>query len=48
MVKEECWKIYTGNNVKFLVGNDKIPDYLRKYLDSMKASCDEFRIDMCR
>ena len=47
-VKEECLKIYTGNNVKFLTGTHRIPDYLRKYLENMKTQCEEFRIDMCR
>lgn len=34
--KELCQKLYTGDNVKYLVGNDKIPEYLSVFLEKMK------------
>ena len=47
-VKEESQKIYTGNNQKFLTGTDKIPDYLRTYLENMKFQMEDFRISCVR
>eukprot|EP00828_Plagiopyla_frontata_P008784 TRINITY_DN1444_c0_g1_i4.p1 TRINITY_DN1444_c0_g1~~TRINITY_DN1444_c0_g1_i4.p1 ORF type:complete len:1308 (+),score=255.89 TRINITY_DN1444_c0_g1_i4:1080-5003(+) len=44
----EVQKIYTGANIKFLTGVEKIPDYLRTYLENIKAQCEGFRINMCR
>lgn len=38
--KEICAKIYTGENVKWLVGNDKIPEYLTLYIELMKNSAE--------
>ena len=46
--KELCAKLYTGDNVKWLVGNDKIPEYLTIYLEGMKRSAEEFRINSIR
>lgn len=31
--KELCQKLYTGDNAKWLVGNDKIPEYLSIFLE---------------
>lgn len=36
MCKDLCQKLYTGDNVKYLVGNDKIPEYLSIFLEKMK------------
>ena len=46
--KDICAKIYTGDNVKWLVGNDKIPEYLTAYLTGMKTSAENFRISCTR
>lgn len=46
--KELCQKLYTGDNAKYLTGNDKIPDYLQAYLESMKRQAEEFRINTIR
>ena len=36
MCKDVCGKIYTGDNLKYLVGPDKIPEYLTIFLNHMK------------
>jgi len=36
MCKDVCGKIYTGDNLKYLVGTDKIPEYLTIFLNHMK------------
>ena len=35
--KELCQKLYTGDNAKYLVGAEKIPEYLTTFLEGMKA-----------
>lgn len=47
-VREEAQKIYTGVNVKFLTGADKIPDYLRNYFIHMRKQAEDFRISSIR
>jgi hypothetical protein len=32
-IKEEAVKIYSGDKAKYLTGADKIPDYLRSYIE---------------
>ncbi len=46
--KELCTKLYTGENAKYLVGADKIPEYLSHFLEHMKRQVDEFRINSVR
>jgi len=46
--KELCPKLYTGENAKFLVGADKIPEYLSAFLEGMKKQAEEFRISCVR
>jgi hypothetical protein len=41
-------KLYTGENAKFLVGNDKIPEYLSLFLAQMKNQSEGFRIGCVR
>ena len=36
MCKELCQKLYQGENVKYLEGNDRIPAYLSIFLENMK------------
>jgi hypothetical protein len=36
MCKDICQKLYVGDNVKYLEGNDKIPHYLSVFLEPMK------------
>ena len=48
MCKDLCAKLYVGENVKFLTGPDKIPEYLYIFIDHMKKQGDEFKISMCR
>jgi len=46
--KELVTKLYTGENAKFLVGNDKIPEYLSNFLTQMKSQSEGFRIGCVR
>ena len=49
LIKQEAIKIYTEKNaVKFLQGTDRLPDYLRAYIESMKKQTEDFRISSCR
>ena len=48
MCKDVCAKIYHGDNVKYLVGPDKIPEYLTIFIENMRKSGEEFKISMCR
>ena len=48
MCKDVCGKIYTGDNLKYLVGTDKIPEYLTIFLNHMKHQGEEFKIAMVR
>ena len=48
MCKEIAQKLYTGENAKYLVGQDKIPEYLDIYLKHMKKNSELFKIDMVR
>jgi hypothetical protein len=46
--KEVCPKLYTGENAKFLVGPEKIPEYLTTFLEGMRRQAEEFRISCVR
>lgn len=48
MCKEIAQKLYTGENVKYLVGQDKIPEYLSVFLEHMKKNGEVFKIAMVR
>ncbi|CAK85633.1 unnamed protein product (macronuclear) [Paramecium tetraurelia] len=47
IIKEEAIKIYADKQ-KFLTGADKIPDYLRAYIENMQRNMNEFRIQSIR
>lgn len=47
IIKEEAIKIYADKQ-KFLTGTDKIPDYLRNYIENMNRNMVEFRISSIR
>ncbi|KAM3127171.1 hypothetical protein pb186bvf_020726 [Paramecium bursaria] len=47
IIKEEAQKIY-ADKPKFLTGADKIPDYLRAYIENMQRNTVEFRIQAIR
>lgn len=47
IVKEECQKIYVGPSAKWLNGADKLPDWIRSYLENMKKNMHNFRITCC-
>jgi hypothetical protein len=34
--RELCPKLYTGENAKYLIGTEKIPEYLSIFLESMR------------
>jgi len=46
--KDLCQKLYTGDNVKYLVGTDRIPEYLSIFLEKMKKQAEEFKISQVR
>ena len=48
MCKDLCQKLYTGDNLKYLVGNDKIPEYLTIFLEKMKKQAEEFKLSQVR
>jgi hypothetical protein len=48
MCKDLCQKLYTGPNASYLVGPDKIPEYLSIFLEHMKKNAEEFKISMVR
>ena len=41
-------KLYTGENAKYLVGDQKIPEYLTTFLANMNKSLDTFKINCVR
>jgi hypothetical protein len=48
MCKDLCQKLYVGENAHFLVGADKIPEYLTIFLEKMKRQGEEFKINQLR
>ena len=48
MCKELCQKLYQGENVKYLEGNDRIPAYLSIFLENMKKQAEGFKIQQVR
>lgn len=45
---EETQKIYVGEDAKWLVGAEKIPEYLSTYLKTFMKNAEEFRINSIR
>ena len=48
MCKQLCQQLYTGENLKYLEGSDKIPQYLSIFLEHMKKQAEEFKIQQVR
>ena len=48
MCKDLCQKLYTGDNVKYLEGVDRIPAYLSIFLENMKKQAEGFKIQQVR
>lgn len=46
--KDLVTKLYTGDNAKHLVGDDKIPEYLSIFLENMHRQVEEFKISCVR
>ena len=46
--KDLCQKLYTGENVKYLEGPDRIPAYLTIFLENMKKQAEGFKIQQVR
>ena len=44
MCKDLCQKLYTGDNMKYLEGPDRIPAYLSVFLAKMKKQAEGFKI----
>ena len=47
VIKEETLKLYTGDYAK-LLGNDKLTDVLRNFIESLKMEMGDFRINAIR
>jgi hypothetical protein len=41
-------QLYTGENAKHLVGDDKIPEYLSIFLHNLHRQVEEFKISCVR
>jgi hypothetical protein len=48
IISDETRTIYVGDKAKHLTGADKLPDFLRKYIASMKQSAEDFRQNSIR
>lgn len=46
--KEMCAKLYTAENAKYLVGPEKIPEYLTQFMEGMRLQAEGFRIGSVR
>ena len=46
--KELCGKLYTGEISKYLVGADKIPEYLTNFIEGMRRQSEDFRLSSVR
>ena len=46
--KDLVTKLYTGDNAKHLVGDEKIPEYLTRFLANMHRQVEEFKINCVR
>jgi len=43
-----CVKLYTGELAKYLVGTEKIPEYLTVFMEGMRNQAEGFRIGSVR
>lgn len=48
IITDEARTIYVGDKAKFLLGTDKVPDFLRKYIANMRQSAEDFRQNSVR
>ena len=48
IISDESRTIYVGDKAKYLTGNDKIPDFLRLYIATMKKTAEDFRLNSIR
>lgn len=48
IISDQARTIYTGDKAKYLTGADKVPDFLRKYIASMRQSAEDFRQNSIR
>lgn len=48
VIKEEAQRIYAGDKAKYLNGADRIPDYLRAYIENMRRNVEDFKIQSIR
>lgn len=46
--RELVAKLYTGDNAKYLVGDQKIPEYLTIFLRNMHRQVNDFKINSVR
>lgn len=46
--KDLCGKLYTGEIAKFLVGPEKIPEYLTNFIEGMRRQAEDFRLGSVR
>lgn len=46
--KDLCGKLYTGEIAKYLVGADKIPEYLTNFIEGMRRQSEDFRLSCVR
>ena len=45
---DEARAIYVGDKAKYITGNDKIPDFLRLYIQNMRKNAEQFRQESIR
>ncbi len=43
-----CVKLYTGELAKYLIGPEKIPEYLSVFMEGMRNQAEGFRIGSVR
>lgn len=48
IIGDEARTIYTGDKAKYITGNDRLPDFLRLYIQNMKRNAQAFRQDSIR
>lgn len=41
-------KLYTGENAKYLVGPEKIPEYLSQFFEAMRLQAEGFKLGSVR
>ncbi len=48
VIGDEARSIYTGDKAKYINGNDKLPDFLRLYIQNMRKNAEQFRQESIR